>query len=129
MSKKTRFRCFLDKEDGKRAQALLKSGSQHLYHVHWSVGTKFCQKKSLLLTCQIQGHLVNTLATDEKYLVINRDNLKIPIPIQLSQKQKNFSEFFASFLKSRLNFRDLEYKDGPHRICISEITDSENVVR
>ena len=69
------------------------------------------------------------MATDEKYLVINRDNLKITIPIQLSQKQKNFSEFFASFLKSRLNFRDLEYKDGPHRICISEITDSENVVR
>ena len=69
------------------------------------------------------------MASNEKDPVLNRDNLKIPIPIQLSQKQKNFSEFFASFLKSRLNFRDFEYKDGPHRICIFEVTDSQNILR
>ena len=48
--------------------------------------------------------LVNTLATDEKYPVLNRDNLTIPIQMQLSQKQKTFSLFFASFFKSTLNF-------------------------
>ena len=49
--------------------------------------------------------LVNTLAADEKYPVLNRDNLTIPIQMQLSQKQKTFSEFFSAFLKSSLNFK------------------------
>ena len=49
--------------------------------------------------------------------------------MQLSQKQKTFSQFFAGFLKSRLNFEHFEEKDDLHRFCISEITDSENVVR
>ena len=53
---------------------------------------------------------VNTLAADEKYLVLNRDNLTIPIQMQLSQKQKNFDEFFGAFLKSRLNFEYIEKK-------------------
>ena len=49
--------------------------------------------------------------------------------MQLSQKQKTFSEFLAPFLKSILNFEYFEKKEDPHRFCISEITDSENVVR
>ena len=48
--------------------------------------------------------------------------------MQLSQKQKTFCEFFAAFLKFRLNFKYFETKYDPHRFCISEITDSENVV-
>ena len=60
-------------------------------------------KKSLFLTCQILGLLVNTLAADEKYPVLNRDNLTIPIQIQLSQKRKAFAQFFATFLKYILN--------------------------
>ena len=68
------------------------------------------------------------MAGDEKYPVGNRDNLKIPIQMQLSQKQKTFSEFLAAFLKSCLNFKYSEEKDDPHRFCIYEITDSENVV-
>ena len=73
--------------------------------------------------------LVNTLAADEKYPVLNRDNLTISVQMQLSQKQKTFSEFLAAFLKSILNFEYFEKKGDPHRFCISEITDSENVVR
>ena len=49
--------------------------------------------------------------------------------MQLSQKKKAFSRFFAAFLKSTLIFKYFEKKDDPHRFCISEITDSENVVR
>ena len=56
-----------------------------------------------LLTCQILGLLVNTLSADDKYLVLNRENLIIPIEMQLSQEHKTFSEFFSPFLKSRLN--------------------------
>ena len=61
-----------------------------------------------LLTCQVLRLLVNTLAADEKYPLLNRDNLTIPIQMQLSQKQKTFSNFYAAFLKSRLNFKDFE---------------------
>ena len=84
---------------------------------------------SLLLTCQILGLLVNTFATDEKYPVLNRENLMILIQMDLSQKQITFSLFFAAFLKFQLNFEYFEKKDYPHSFCISEITYSENVLR
>ena len=82
-----------------------------------------------MLTWQILVLLVNTLATDEMYPVLNRDKLTIPIQMKLSQKQKPFSEFLAAFLKSSLNFKYFEKKNDPHRFCIFEITDLENVVR
>ena len=91
MSKKSRFRGPFDKQHGKRGQALLKSASHHLYHIHWSKPSQSSVKKSLLLTCKIFGLLVNTLGTDEKYPVLNRDNSTIPIQMQLSEKQKTFS--------------------------------------
>ena len=129
MSKKSRFRGCFDKQYGKRAQALLKSASQHLYHIHRSLPRKLSWKKSLLLTCQILGLLVNTLAANEKYPVLNRDNLTIPIQMLLSQKQKNFCSIFPAFLKLSLNFKYFEAKYDPHRFCLLETTDSENVVR
>ena len=73
--------------------------------------------------------LVNTFAADEKYPVLNGDNLTIPIQMQLSQKQKNFFEFLAAFLKSRLNIKHFEKKDDPYTFFIFEVPDSENVVR
>ena len=73
--------------------------------------------------------LVNSLAADEKYPVLNRDNLTIPIQMQLSLKQNTFSPVLASILKSILNFEYFETKDDPQRFCFSEFTDSENVVR
>ena len=45
--------------------------------------------------------------------------------MQLSEKQKTFSQFFAALSKSRLNFKDFERKDNPHSFCSSEIKDSE----
>ena len=50
------------------------------------------------------------MAADEKYPVLNRDNLTITIQMQLSQKQKTFSGFFSAFLKSKLNFKHFEKK-------------------
>ena len=84
--------------------------------------------KKSLLTCQFLRLLVNTLAADGKYLVLNRDNLTIQIRTQLSQKQKNFSRFFSAFLKSGLKLEHFEIKDDPLRFCFSEITESKNVV-
>ena len=121
MSKKSCFRGPFDKQHRKRAQALLKSALHNLYHIHRSLPRKLSRKNSLFETCKVLGLLVNTLAANEKYLFLHRNNLTIPIQMQLSEKQKTFSKFFAAFLKSRLNFRDFEYKDGPHRICIFEV--------
>ena len=56
----------------------------------------------------------NTLTVDEKHYLLNRDNLTQPIQMQLSQKQKTFSQFFFAFLKSTLNFKHLPNKDDPH---------------
>ena len=63
---------------------------------------------------KILGLFVNTLTVDDKHYLLNRDNLTQPIQIQLSQKQKIFSEFFFAFLKSILNFKHLPKKDDPH---------------
>ena len=53
MSKKSRFMRTFEKQQGKRAQALLKSASQHLYHIHQSLPCQLSWKMSLLLTCKI----------------------------------------------------------------------------
>ena len=90
MSKTALFRGPFDKQHGKRAQALLKSTLQHLDDIHLSLPRKLSWKKSLLLTGHILGLLVNTLASNEKYPGLNRDNLMILIKMQLSQKQRNF---------------------------------------
>ena len=108
MSKKSCSRGQFDKQYGKCAQVLLKSLSQNLYHIYWSLATKFCSKISLLLRCQILGLLVNTLAADEKYLALHMDNLTIPMEMQLSQKQKTISQFIAAFLKCRFIFKHFQ---------------------
>ena len=63
---------------------------------------------------KILRHFVNTLTVDDKHYLLNRDNSTQPIQIQLSQKQKTFSEFFFAFLKSILNFKHLPKNDDPH---------------
>ena len=52
----------------------------------------------------------NTLDADDKYPVLNRDNLTILVQKQLSQKQKSFCQFFAAFLISSLIFKYFEKK-------------------
>ena len=56
----------------------------------------------------------NTLSGDGKYSLFDRDNLTQPIQMLLSRKQKTFSSFFSSFLKSSLNFEHFQKKDDPH---------------
>ena len=73
------------------------------------------------------GLLVKKLAADDNYPVLNRDNLTIPIQMQLSQKQNTFHQFFAEFLQSRLNFDYFGKKDDPHRFSLFGIGNSEMV--
>ena len=53
----------------------------------------------------------------------------IQIQMQLSLEEKTFSEFFTVFSNSRLNLNNFDKTDNLYRFWISEITDSENVVR
>ena len=69
--------------------------------------------------------LVKTLTDDEKYSLLQRENLTQPIQILLSQKQKTFSQFFSKFSKSTLNFEHFQRKDHPHSRIISQITVTE----
>ena len=71
-------------------------------------------EKSLLVINRILRLFLNTLTVNDKHYLLNRDNLTQPIQMQLSQKQKTFSEFFFAFLKSILNFKHLPKKDDPH---------------
>ena len=82
----------------------------------------------MFLTGQIVRLLVNTFPADEEYPVLNRDNLTLPIQMQLSQKNKTCCQFFTAFLKSRWNFEHFYKKDDAHRFCNFGITDSKNVV-
>ena len=67
---------------------------------------------------------VKTLTVNDKYSLLNRDNLTQQIQMQLSEKQKTFSEFFFAFLKSILNFKYLAEKGYPRSLCISGNTGS-----
>ena len=57
---------------------------------------------------------IKTLTVNDKHYLLNRDILTQAIQIQLSQKQKIFSEYFLAFLKSMLTFKHLPRKDDPH---------------
>ena len=57
---------------------------------------------------------VNTLIPDGKSPVQHCENLQLPIQMQLSEKRKTVSQFFAPFLESPSNFKCFEKKDNCH---------------
>ena len=79
----------------------------------------------MLVLCKTLRLFVNTLTADDKYSLLNKDNLTQRIQILLYQEDKTFSKFFCSFLKSTFNFEHFQKKDDPHSRCVSEITVSE----
>ena len=78
---------------------------------------KLSCEKSPLVICNIFRMFLITLSADDKYSLLNINNLRQPIQMQLSQKQKTFAEFFSAFLKSILNFEHFQKKE--------EVTDSK----
>ena len=125
MSKKPCFRRPLDIEHGKSVETMFQSEWQQFYKSYQPPWREMHWKKSLLVIHKILRPFVNTLAVNDKHYLLNRDNLTRPIQIQLSQKQKIFSELFFAFLKSVLNFKYFPKKDDPHSWCISGNTGSK----
>ena len=89
---------------------MLKFASQDLSHIHCSLRSQLSCKTSLLLAWEILAQHVYKLAASGKYPLLNRDILLIPIRMQLSKKENTFSQFFAPFSKSRINFKHFEKK-------------------
>ena len=85
------------------------------------------RKKSPLFKFKILGVFVNTLTTDDKCPVRDCDNLQFPIQMQLSLKQKSFSEFFVQLMEFISNFKTFGIKDDRDSQCISEITDCQRL--
>ena len=110
MSIKSRFKGSFKKQHGKCAQTLFKCQGQLLYNIYWSLLRQLSYKKSLLVICKISRLFINTLSADGKYSLFNRENLTQLIQMQLSPKQKTFSDFFSAFLKSSLNFEHFQKK-------------------
>ena len=97
MSKISSFRGPFDKQHGKRLPSTVKPwmAAPLSYSLINTKGIDWA--KVFLLTCQILGLLVNTLAADGNYAVLNRDNLTIPIQMQLFTNKKLFLDFLLQF--------------------------------
>ena len=67
---------------------------------------------------------INTLTANYDYSRSNRENLSLPIQMQLSEKPKTFCQYFIAFLESTLNLNILK-KHESHSSSISEVIESE----
>ena len=124
MSKYSRFRGPFDKQHGKGDQKLLTSEPYHIYRIYSSLWRQMSWNKYLLVICKFWRLFVNTFTADDKYSLLNTDNLKHPIQMQITQKQKPISQLVSAFPKSILNFQRFQENDDPHSWCISEILNS-----
>ena len=92
------------------SQKLLKSVEKHFYSTFSSFCTKLIWRKSFLVRSAILGLLVNTPTAKYKYSHNNRENLTLPIQMQLSKKSKSICCNFVEFLEFSLNLENLEKK-------------------
>ena len=81
------------------------------------------------MLCKILGQFVKTLTANDKYSLLNRENLTQPIQILVSQKQKSFSEFFSPFLKSTLNFEHFLKKNTLIDDVFPKLRNPQKVIR
>ena len=64
--------------------------------------------------CKVLRMFVHILTTDDKYYLLNRENLRQPIQIQLYWKEKTFSQLDSAFSKAMLNFQHFLKRDLLH---------------
>ena len=60
---------------------------------------------------EIIGVFVNTLTADEKHPVPECENLQFLIQMQLSEKHKDFSQFFFPLMESESSFKQVFKKE------------------
>ena len=64
----------------------------------------------MLVLCKILRLFANALTADDKYSLLNSDNLLQRIQELLSQKQETFSQFFSSFFNMYSKFSQFSRK-------------------
>ena len=97
MSKKRHLTVPFNKQHGEQAQILFKSERRYFYHIYRSLRRQLSLKKSLLVIWKILRLFVKIFTANDKYSLLNRDNLMQLIQMQLSQKSKSFLNFFFNF--------------------------------
>ena len=113
LSKRRRFRTRFDRPYVKASQVLPKSPWEHFYTLVSSFSGKLIWKMSPLVLGEIFGVFVNTMTADGKYPVEDCENLPLSIQMQLSEKQKKFSDFSLHFLNLNKKLNILKKK-----ICV-----------
>ena len=68
-------------------------------------------KKSVLVICKISRLFPNTLSAEDKYSLLDRDNLRPRIHMLFSQKQRIFWNLFLHFLKASLSLEHFQKID------------------
>ena len=86
-------------------------------------------EKSGLETWKFFSRFLNTLATDDKYSLISRQNWMETIQMHLCQKQKIFSQFFAAFLEFGLNFEHFQKKMNFIAYLFPKLPTTKDVLR
>ena len=81
-----------------------------------------------LIRSDILVLLVNTLTANYEYCRNNRDNLPLPVQMQLSAKLKRFPGFYIIFFDSALNFECFKETNQPHSSGISEVIHSQRTI-
>ena len=81
------------------------------------------------MTCKVLRLFVNTVTADDKYSLVARDKSMQTIQINLSEKQKTFSEFLCAFSESTPNFELLQKMMTVIAYVFSKLRNPKNVVR
>ena len=81
-------------------------------------------RKSAIFKLKILGLIVNRLTADDKYSRRNIQNLTQELQTAISQKQKNFSVIFITYLKSITNSEAFAKKVESAGLSICEIIDA-----
>ena len=106
-------------------ETLLKSARHYYYPIFPWIWDKLTWKKSALVRSKILGLFVNTLTAEYTYSRRNMQTFTQQVQTPLSIKQKIFSGFFITFLKSTWNGEHFEKKGESSSLSISEIIDSK----
>ena len=106
-----RLKTSFDSQHVKPVQTLVNYSWENFYHIFSSLRGEMIWKISPWSKFEIIGLFANTWTADYKYPVTDCANLPFPNQIQLSSKQKSFSQFFIQFMESPSNFEHYQKKE------------------
>ena len=105
LSKRRHFRARFDSQHRKALQTLPKSWWKDFFHVFSSFSQDLICKMSPLVLGEILAVFVSTLTEHGKYSVQDCENLTLQIQIELSEKQKIFSQIWKKVFAIIVSFK------------------------